>query len=208
MSLHGELVFLTAGAVVKGGWGLRKVLSKHFGSDAYRTLQEKEKVCFVLPSKSGKSYLVNHLDDTKYLSLDLDDLSSFVKKEEVEKLEELKTSNLSLYNLLYKDVVKNALEDIKKQIKQSKKKLLCVCKSHDLASYLFKASSVYVGIPSKSFRVKIRQGLNTEKDRDVFNSSVEEILQHIHKNRPVLVFNSYEELNKQVIELLGIQNKI
>jgi hypothetical protein len=77
-----------------------------------------------------------------------------------------------------------------------------------LASYLFKASSVYVGIPSKSFRVKIRQGLNTEKDRDVFNSSVEEILQHIHKNRPVLVFNSYEELNKQVIELLGIQNKI
>jgi hypothetical protein len=203
-----EVMALGAGAVVKTAPVVLKFLSKHFGADKYRGLREKSKVCFVMPSKSGKSYLVNHLDDTTYLSLDLDDLSSFVSKEEVDKLEELKKNNLSLYSLLYKDVVKNSLKEVKKQVLASGKKLLCVCSNYSLATYLFKPTSVYVALPSRSFRDSIRQGLNDEKQKKVFSDSVEDILQHLHKNKPVLVFNSYSELNNQMIQLLGIQNKI
>lgn len=204
-----SLEFMALGAVVvKSGPVLFKFFSKHFGKDKYRGLREKNKICFVMPSKSGKSYLVNHLDNALYLSLDLDDLSSFVKKEEVDRLEELKKSNESLYSLLYRDVVRNSLNEVKKQVKASNKKLLCVCSNYELATYLFKSTSVYVALPSRSFRQNIREGLNNEKDKKVFNDSVEDILQHLHKNKPVLVFNSYNELNNQMIQLLGIQNKI
>jgi hypothetical protein len=199
-----ELVL--AGVVLHSTPFVVKKISQLFGRDTKRSILERKKICIVSHTKSGKTTLVNNLDSNKYVVLDLDDLSSYVESDEVQKLQDLKQHNKSLYDLLYKDVVKGALTKVKKQL--GKKKLLCFCSSYELASYLFKESSVYCAIASQSFRNVIRDGLNTEKDRKDFNQSVEDLLQHLHKNRPIIVFNSYTELQCSVSKLLNINSKI
>jgi energy-coupling factor transporter ATP-binding protein EcfA2 len=197
---------LTIGLVAHSTPFIFKKISQYLGKDTKRSITEKRKICIVSHTKSGKTTLVNNLDSNKYVLIDLDDLSSYVECDEVKKLEDLKQHNKSLYDLLYKDVVKGALAKVKKQL--GKKKLLCFCSSYELASYLFKESSVYCAIASQSFRNVIRDGLNTEKDRKDFNQSVEDLLQHLHKNRPIIVFNSYTELQGSVSKLLNINSKI
>lgn len=199
-----ELVM--AGVVLHSAPFIIKKLSQVFGKDQKRSIVERKKICIVSHRKAGKTSLVNSLDSNKYVIIDLDDLSSYVECDEVRKLQELKDTNKSLYDLLYKDIVKASLTKVKKQL--GSKRLLCFCSDYELASYLFKESSVYCAIASNSFRNTIREGCESEQEKRAFNSSVEDLLQHLHKNKPLIVYNSYTELQGSICRLLNISNKI
>lgn len=187
-------------------WVIKK-FNQLFGDDTRRPIYERKKICLCGHSKSGKTYLSQHLKSDKHLIVDLDDLTSYLEKDDVKKLQELKISNYSLYETLYRETVKNGISKLEKILKQSKKKLIAFCSDYDLAVYVFKSSSVFCMVASEDMRKEIRESLTSEQVVS-FNKSVEGLLMNLHRNRPVIVFSSYQELRSVLCSLLKIQNKI
>ena len=172
-----------------------------------RHISQKQKVCIVGGRKSGKTSLSKNIEHPDYLILDLDDLSSYLSKDEVEKLESLKDT--SLYRPLYYEIVKNAYNKIKDiQLKSKGKKLLCFCGDFELARMLFKPESIYICLHSYKFLKSIIDGVNDKEEKESIRRSREILLQHLHKNVPVFIFDSFDHLQKTIEKEFNIQPKI
>ena len=156
-----------------------------------------------IPPGMGKTTLVSSLSSESTLLIDLDpELRASFSSEEQDKLSQSNSSNLG-NRLLYsksREVLEQILEMVNSTSK-SIKKILLVSSDYRLLKYI-KVSSISYFCPSRNLIAKVK--INGVPDS--FESMRQDLIER--KSSKLVTYNSFEELQSQVIDLFGVGNRL
>ena len=123
---------------------------------------QRQKVCLVVPRKSGKTALVRELESVNkdILLVDLDEcVRAHIKPEEVRKLDKMVANgDESTYRLTYYGHCQTVYDSIKqKWLTKKGRRLIVFCADIELANDMWKPESIFVCVPSHSLFENIKQ---------------------------------------------------
>lgn len=169
-----------------------------------KRIDECKKICLLLPKKSGKSRLVSLLNGTNenILIYDMDEtIKNLAPSDDYLRYQNaLKSNDNGLIDILYNKMCRYVVDYVKKNNKNSKKKILFICGRLESMSVL---KNVIVGMPSNQLFETILSGL-TEPDKEQAKKERVKYLQSFD-SREVFVYNTFEELNSKVSSAFNLK---